>query len=152
MFKTNTQYIKDNMVIKKSKLNILIIDENKTSFDSLKNILESRGHSINIITEPIRCITDIIKNIYDIILIDNKLCDIADTQLIELIKTVLNYKPIIFAYSDDNKYNKKNLNVNAIINKPNNLKDINKIIKLFETIKIIDKSNIDNSLFLINKK
>ena len=147
MFKNKAQYIKDTMVIKKPKLNILIVDENKLSFDSLINILESRGHFINIITEPIRCITDIIKNTYDIILINNNLCNIADTQLIELIKSVLNYKPIIFVYSDDNKYNKINLDVNTIINKPNNITEINKIIKLFETIK-----TIDNSLFLISKK
>ena len=147
MFKNKAQYIKDTMVIKKPKLNILIVDENKLSFDSLINILESRGHFINIITEPIRCITDIINNTYDIILINNNLCNIADTQLIELIKSVLNYKPIIFVYSDDNKYNKINLDVNTIINKPNNITEINKIIKLFETIK-----TIDNSLFLISKK
>ena len=147
MFENKAQYIKDTMVIKKPKLNILIVDENKLSFDSLINILESRGHFINIITEPIRCITDIIKNTYDIILINNNLCNIADTQLIELIKSVLNYKPIIFVYSDDNKYNKINLDVNTIINKPNNITEINKIIKLFETIK-----TIDNSLFLISKK
>ena len=153
MFKTNTTYIKDNIVHKRIKLNILIIDENKASFDLFKNTLESKGHTVNIITEPIRCITNIIKNIYDIILIDYNLCSVADTPLIDLIKSVLNYKPLFFAYHDNIKFNKNNnLGIDVIINKPISMIEINKLINIFEIIKTSDRRNIDNSLFLINKK
>ena len=87
------------------------------------------------------------------ILIDYNLCSVADTPLIDLIKSVLNYKPLFFAYHDNININKNNnLGIDVIINKPISIIEINKLINIFEIIKTSDRRNIDNSLFLINKK
>ena len=160
MFKNNTKYIKDNMVIKKNHLNILIIDNNIITFNLFKNIFETRGHTVNTIAEPINCVNELLKNNYDIIFLDYKLIKIADILLTDLLRNVLNYKGLIFAYTDNKKNILKDTNndLDGIIIKPDNIKCINKIINLFETIKLIDneyilnKRNIDSSLILFNNK
>jgi CheY-like chemotaxis protein len=158
MFKTNKNYIKDNMVIKKIKFNILIIDENINNFDLFKSILELKGHSVKIITETINCVCEIGKNNYDIIFIDHNSCKIADIMITDLLRNVLNYNALIFAYSNKKDETLKKLDVDGIIIKPHDIISINKILKLFETIQIIDnqyilnKKVVDSSLIFFNKK
>ena len=164
MFKINKTYTKnnkDNMVIKKIKFNILIIDENINNFDLLKDILETRGHMVKIITESIKCVYELKKNNYDIIFIDYNSCKIADIMITDLLRNVLNYNALIFAYS--NKSNKKDnsldiLDIDGIIIKPRDVMSINKILKLIETIQQIDnqyilnKKIVDNSVIFFNNK
>ena len=155
MFKNNKQYIKDNLVNKKNKLNILIIEENESKILIFKNILESRGHIVTVINEVINCVNIILTNNYDIIFFNCNNYKIADTLLTDLIVNVLHYKALIFGYIDDykniiDKENKK-LGVNGIILISNKEK-INKIISIIETIEIINKKDIDNSIILLNKK
>jgi len=155
MFKNNIKYIKDNMVNKKIKFNILIIDENINNLDLFKSILELRGHTVKIITETIKCVYEVVKNNYDIIFIDYNSCKIADIMISDLLRNVLNYNALIFAYGNrkDDKFN--DLEVDGIIIKPHDIISINKVLKLFETIEIIDnqyilnKKIVDNSLIFL---
>ena len=162
MFKTNKNHIKDNMINKKIKFNILIIDENINTFNLFKNILETRGHDVKIITETICCVYELQKNNYDIIFIDYNCCKIADIMITDLLRNVLNYKALIFAYSNikNNKISVIDiLDIDGlIIHSPNDILSINKILKIIETIQKIDnqyilnKKIIDNSLIYFNKK
>ena len=144
------KYLRDNTYNLKKKLNILIVDNDKDTTTLFKDILERRGHKVQIVNEGIRTISCVKNNIYDIIFLDYNIEDIDGITLVELIKDIIEYESLIFAYTGNNNnlINKfKNTGVNGILIKPINTNKINKIFNLFETIKINTLSD-----FKINKK
>ena len=52
---------------RKNKLNILVVDDDETSLDLFKDILQFRGHNVTAVNEGVRCISNLQKNNYDVI-------------------------------------------------------------------------------------
>jgi len=150
------KYQRDITYRLKKKLNILIVDDDKETSELFKDILETRGHIVQTLNEGIRIINCIKNNIFDIIFLDYHIGDIDGITLANLIKDIIGYKSLIFAYTGDNSNitinSFKKTGINGILIKPININKINKILNLFETIKTetLDefktKKIIDNSI------
>lgn len=136
MLKENIKYIKENITQKKIKLNILIIDEKEKTFDNFRFLLESKGHKIKIITEVINCVNEILSNNYDIIIFDYNSSTIADVLISDMIRNVLNYNGLIFAYIDKKEKNIEIIDIDGVIIKTEDNININKILNLFYRLQI----------------
>ena len=134
------KYLRNTTYNLKKKLNILIVDDDKEGSDFFKDILEMRGHTVQIVNEGIRTINYIKNNMFDIIFLDCHMGDIDGITLANIIKDIIGYNSLIFAYTGDNSNitinSFKKTGVNGILIKPININKINKILNLFETIKI----------------
>jgi CheY-like chemotaxis protein len=119
-------YDLDTMLIKKSynknkELDVLIVDDDKESVESMKDLLEISGHNVTIVDEEARCITLCSNTTYDLIIMDYHMQDVDGDKIIEIIKED-NVKSTIFAFTGDKTNNAldtfKKLNINGIIYKP----------------------------------
>jgi CheY-like chemotaxis protein len=89
-----------NITIKK-KMNILIVDDDLNGAECLKEILEYRGHNVQIIDDATRCITLCQNNKYDIVFIDYHMEGLDGTELTMILQDQKIGKTIIFAYTGD---------------------------------------------------
>jgi CheY-like chemotaxis protein len=114
------------------KLNILIVDDDTISSELFKDILESYGHNVKTLDEGIKCLSNCIKNDYDIIFLDYHIGDIDGVELADCLKDVLHKKSSIYAYTGDSNpmimKKCKDIGMNGAIIKPINVININKIL------------------------
>lgn len=107
--KINTVGPEQKYNILSNKINILIVDDDQLSRDSLRDILQLRGHNITTIDEGMKCINRCSENKYDIIFMDyhmdilgNDLGEVDGAAITKLIKECFNIKSSIYAYTGDN--------------------------------------------------
>lgn len=158
-----SKYSVDNLYINKSKrLNILIVDDNEMCSELFKEYLSLRGHNVISLNEGVKCISECMKNKYDIIFLDYHIGDIDGIELADCLKDVLKTKSKIYAYTGDNSPNAikkfKEIGMNGVLLKPLNLKKINNIIIDIENqnqMNTINKNTINKNTInknTINKK
>lgn len=114
------------------KLNILIVDDDMVSADLFKDILESYGHTVKTLDEGVKCLSNCMKNKYDIIFLDYHIGDLNGADLADCLKDVLNTKSYIYAYTGDSNpiimKKCKDIGMNGAIIKPLNIINIDKIL------------------------
>jgi CheY-like chemotaxis protein len=135
---------------RKNKLNILVVDDDETSLELFKEILEFRGHNVTTVNEGVRCISNLQNHYYDIIFLDYHIGDIDGVDLADCIKDVFKHKSLIFAYTGDSSSNALNrfkiIGMNGALIKPLNLNLIDSIMNTIEK----NNTNVENKLKLIN--
>jgi PleD family two-component response regulator len=136
-------YCVDYSYNKKSRLNILIVDDDTNSLDLFKEILELHGHIVTTLDEGVKCISKCIDNKFDIIFLDYHIGDIDGVELADCLKDVLKTESLIFAYTGDQNPNSiqkfKDVGMNGVFFKPINMNIINNFISTLETNKKINK-------------
>lgn len=138
---------------RKTKLNILVVDDDETSLELFKEILEYRGHNVTVVNEGIKCISKLQNNYYDIIFLDYHIGDINGVDLADCIRDVFKHKSLIFAYTGDSSINAINsfkiIGMNGVLIKPLNIDIIDSVMN---TIEKNNKNFIDieNKLKIIN--
>jgi len=137
-------------LIRKNKLNILVVDDDETSLELFKEILEFRGHNVTTVNEGVRCISNLQTNYYDIIFLDYHIGDIDGVDLADCIKDVFKHKSLIFAYTGDSSTSAierfKIIGMNGALIKPLNIDLIDSIMNMIEK----NDKNIENKLKMIN--
>jgi len=137
-------------LVRKNKLNILVVDDDITSLELFKEILEFRGHNVTAVNEGVRCISNLQNNYYDIIFLDYHIGDIDGVDLADCIKDVFKHKSLIFAYTGDSSLSALNrfkiIGMNGALIKPLNIELIDSIMSTIEKNDI----NIENKLKTIN--
>ena len=135
---------------RKSKLNILVVDDDETSLELFKDILAFRGHNVTAVNEGVRCISSLQNNYYDIIFLDYHIGDIDGVELADCIKDVFKHQSLIFAYTGDSSSNAidrfKFIGMNGVLIKPLNIELIDSIMNTIEK----NNKNIENKLKVIN--
>jgi CheY-like chemotaxis protein len=129
----------------KKKLDILIVDDDTNSSELFKELLSLRGHNVSSIDEGVKCISNCMKNKYDIIFLDYHIGDIDGVELADCLKDVLKSEALIYAYTGDNSPEAikkfKEIGMNGAIIKPINIKTINNILIDIEQHNISVKNN-----------
>jgi len=135
------KYNLDHSYSQKNKLNILIVDDDNNSSNLFKEVLELNGYNVETLDEGVKCISNCMKNNYDIIFLDYHIGDIDGADLADCLKDVLKTKSLIYAYTGDNDPNTlkkcKDIGMNGALIKPLNINLLNNIMKTIE-------ENIDN--------
>ena len=130
------KYNLDHSYFTNKGLNILIVDDDTHSSELFKEILESRGHNVNTLDAGVKCLSNCMKNDYDIIFLDYHIGDLDGVELADCLKDVLHKKSYIYAYTGDTnpKIIKKckDIGMNGAIIKPINLQSINTILSNIE--------------------
>ena len=142
-------YCVEHSYIKKQKLNILIVDDDTSSSDLFKEILELRGHNVTTLDEGVKCISKCLNSNFDIIFLDYHIGDIDGVELADCLKDVLKIKSSIYAYTGDNNQKTidkfKNIGMHGVLIKPININNINNILINLETNK-----NNNNDFVVVN--
>jgi CheY-like chemotaxis protein len=146
------KYGVDSLYMNKSKgLNILIVDDDEMSSELFKEYLSLRGHNVLSLNEGIKCISQCMKNKYDIIFLDYHIGDIDGVELADCLKDVLKTESKIYAYTGDNSPTAikkfKEIGMNGVLIKPLNLKKINNIIIDIENENITNKKVSSDVIF-----
>jgi CheY-like chemotaxis protein len=129
-------YCVEYSYIKKNKLNILIVDDDKNSSELFKEILELRGHNVITLDEGVKCISKCINNNFDIIFLDYHIGDIDGVELADCLKDILKTQSKIYAYTGDNtqlavdKF--RTIGMNGVFIKPLNIMSINHMLERIE--------------------
>lgn len=123
------------------KLNILIVDDDANSRDSLKDIIKVRGHHVVTLDEGLKCVNRCSENIFDMIFMDYHIGDLdgdlVGTDVIRMVRECFDVDTIIYAYTGDDS-------IDAINNfKKNNMKGA--------FIKPVDASIINEFFSIIEK-
>lgn len=91
------------------KLNILIVDDDKSSRESLRDMLKTRGHDITTIDEGMKCVNRCADNKYDIIFMDYHMDDLGDelgeidgTTVTQIVRECFDAECVVYAYTGDN--------------------------------------------------
>ena len=133
------------------KLNILIVDDDINASELFKEILELRGHNVLTLDEGVKCLSNCMKNNYDIIFLDYHIGDLNGAELADCLKDVLYSKSYIYAYTGDSDpivlKKCKDIGMNGAIIKPINMENINIILSNIE-----EKSIKHNNQPEINQK
>lgn len=116
----------------KNGLDILIVDDDTTASELFKELLELHGHNVKTLDEGVKCLSNCMKNKYDIIFLDYHIGDLDGAELADCLKDVLHTKSIIYAYTGDSDPNIikrcKDIGMDGAIIKPLNVNNINKIL------------------------
>jgi CheY-like chemotaxis protein len=135
----------------KKKLDILIVDDDTNSSELFKELLSLRGHNVSSIDEGVKCISNCMKNKYDIIFLDYHIGDIDGVELADCLKDVLKSEALIYAYTGDNSPDAlkkfREIGMNGAIIKPINIKTINNILIDIEQQNIYIKKNNNYAYF-----
>ena len=145
--KYNTDVTRDNIV--KKKLNVLIVDDDDDSRESLRDMILSRGHNVSTLDDGMKCVNRCSETKYDIIFMDYYIGDLdgelTGTDITGMIKECFNIDSDIYAYtgessSDVVKDFKKHDMKGAFI-KPIEPKLINSFFNIIENNKTDDITN-----------
>lgn len=145
--------IKERNLLKRKTFNILIVDDDIDVADSLKDLLELRGHKVTVVDDGLRCIThckDRNKH-YDIVFIDYHMEGLDGAQVTEIVKNDKK-KSLIFAYTGDNSQKAiedfKHVGMDGAIIKPIDIRSIELLMSKLELSNNLDTYTVKN----INKK
>ena len=146
------KYNLENSYIKNKKnLDILIVDDDTNSAELFKEYLTMRGHNVSNLDEGVKCISNCMKNKYDIIFLDYHIGDIDGVELADCLKDILKTNALIYAYTGDNSPDAikkfKDIGMNGALFKPINFKTINKILIDLEEQKISIKKNNNSVIY-----
>lgn len=156
---------------RKKCLNILIIDDDVNVSRVLHDVLEIRGHNIEVVNEGSRGIARTFDNTYDIVFIDYHLDndvspevskeDLKDESILtgaNLSECILEFKkePLIFGYTGDSStkaiQNFKNAGVDGIIFKPLEIDIIDKLMNVIEkSNNKVDKLELQKTLRFVKR-
>lgn len=99
------QRYRDNV----KKLNILIVDDDKNSRESLRDMIKIRGHNVTTLDEGMKCVNRCSENKFDIIFMDYHIDDIDGdigelngTDVIRIVRDCFDVDSVIYAYTGDN--------------------------------------------------
>ena len=88
------------------KLNILIVDDDENSRESLRYILSSKGHNITTLDEGMKCVNRCSNIKFDLIFMDYHINDldgtITGTDITKMVKECFEIDTPIYAYTGDN--------------------------------------------------
>jgi CheY-like chemotaxis protein len=132
------------------QLKILIVDDDQNSRESLKEMLEIRGHTITTLDEGMKCVNRCYDNNFDIIFmdyhindIDNDIGELSGTDVIKMVQECFDINSVIYAYTGDNTSNAinefKNHHMKGAFIKPVEPSLINEFLRIAE--KNIDDKN-----------
>jgi CheY-like chemotaxis protein len=145
------------------KLNILIVDDDINSGESLRDLIKIRGHDVVLIDEGMKCINRCYENTFDIIFMDYHINDPVDNmngnEITKLIRECFDINTSIYAYTGDNS-NKaleefKNNKLNGVFIKPVSPMLINEFFEIIElkyNISKLSKLARKNKSFIVFKK
>ena len=110
---------------------ILIVDDEKTLADCLKEEFEFLGHEVIVINEPTDTASQLCSTKFDIILLDIKMPKINGVELFEQIRPLTEAKIVFLsAISDMMSHDPILKQADMILDKPFSVEDIRKIIDL----------------------
>jgi CheY-like chemotaxis protein len=139
---------------KKRFMNILIVDDDLSSANSIKELLELNGHEVTIIDEPTRCITLCQNNKYDLVFMDYHMDGLNGSQITEILKENNFGNTIIFAHTGDNSSEAiksfKDAGMDGLIIKPIDLLSFELLISFFEDNNILN--NNQSTKMIITKR
>ncbi|VBB18579.1 response regulator [Yasminevirus sp. GU-2018] len=133
-----------------SKLNILIVDDDKASRDSLADMIRTRGHDVTTLDEGMKCVNRCSKTQYDIIFMDYHMDDLGEdlgeldgATVTQMVRDCFDVDAVVYAYTGDNtpdaiKQFKEN-NMKGVFVKPVESSLIT------EFLKIVEKNGNDQS-------
>lgn len=91
------------------KLNILIVDDDINSRESLKDMITVMGHKATILDEGLKCVNRCYQNDYDIIFMDYHMNDmngdITGADIINMVRDYIGNDTVVYAYTGDNSDN-----------------------------------------------
>ena len=155
--------------IKSKKLDILIVDDDYDTRNSLKDLIEMRNHNVSDLEEGMRCVSRCNKKKYDIIFMDYHMNDLKSDigevnglDVVKIMKECCNNDAPIFAYTGDNSSDAikkfKESDLTGVLIKPVSPKLINDFFSIFEEYKDenykkkLKKISIKNKNLMIFKK
>jgi len=109
MYKTNVsdpnQRYRDSI----KKLNFLIVDDDQSSRESLRDMLKTRGHNVTTLDEGMKCVNRCSYHKYDVIFMDYHMDDLGDglgeidgATVTGMVRECFDIKCSIYAYTGDN--------------------------------------------------
>jgi two-component system sensor histidine kinase/response regulator len=146
---TDSYKIEERGLLKRKIFSILIVDDDTDVANSLKGVLELRGHNIVVVDDGMRCIThckDREKH-YDIVFMDYHMEGLDGAQVTEIVKSD-DSRTLIFAYTGDDSQKAinefKQAGMDGAIIKPIDIKSIELLMSKLELSVILDTSIIKN--------
>ena len=125
-------------------LHVLIVDDNKDSIQYLQNTIQSRGHHVDVVTEPVRCVT-LCQNIqYDILFIDYHMPNLDGDDIIKIVKSNGTQSKVFVITGDKSKDcidAFKDIDIDGIVFKPISIDTVHLLINYLENRNTIDKKN-----------
>jgi CheY-like chemotaxis protein len=106
MYKVNFTNSLDHCIESDHKLNILIVDDDENSRESLRYILNSYGHNITTLDEGMKCVNRCAHIKFDLIFMDYHINDldgdIKGSDVTQMVKECFDTTVPIYAYTGDN--------------------------------------------------
>jgi CheY-like chemotaxis protein len=91
------------------KLNILIVDDDENSRESLRDMIKNRGHNVTTLDEGMKCVNRCSENKFDMIFMDYHINDIDGdvgeldgTDVTRMVRECFNINSVVYAYTGDN--------------------------------------------------
>lgn len=141
----NTKISDPNQKYKDSikRLNILIVDDDKASRESLADMIKTRGHNITTLDEGMKCVNRCSNNKYDIIFMDYHMGDIGNdlgelngATVTQMVRDCFDINSIVYAYTGDNTQDAMNQfkanNMRGVFVKPVETSLITEFFKIVE--------------------
>jgi len=134
------------------KFSILIVDDDQSSRESLKDMLKTRGHDVTTIDEGMKCVNRCAEHNYDIIFMDYHIDDLGDelgeidgTTVTRMVQECFDIDCAVYAYTGDNSVDAikqfKDNNMKGVFVKPVEPSLITEFLKIVE-------NNIEDSVQL----
>lgn len=111
-------------------MKILIADDERESIEFLKNFLERKGYSVDIVFDGKAAVDLIEKNDYDLAFLDHNMPELTGLEVAKFVKDKnLKTKTIMLTgYPEIEDFFAKSVGVDEYINKPCRMEDIQSII------------------------
>lgn len=140
MYNTTIQEQLHIYKINKHRLKILIVDDDDNARNSLKDLIELRGHKVITLDEGMKCVNRCSENTFDIIFMDYHIGDldgdIHGTDIVGMIRDCFGINCPIYAYTGDNSNevisNIKSQNMKGAFIKPVSSELINDFFNIIE--------------------
>jgi CheY-like chemotaxis protein len=151
MYKTKISDPDQKYIHSVKKLKILIVDDEDNSRNSLRDLIDSRGHLVTTLDEGMKCVNRCSEIKFDIIFMDYHINDpngeLDGTDVVRMVRECFDNNSIIYAYTGDstvkaiNDFKKNNLK-GALI-KPVEPSLINEFFMIIE-----NDTNLDDTVQL----
>jgi len=164
MYKTKISDPEQKCKTAKKRYNILIVDDDEDSRQSLADLIKARGHNVTTIDEGMKCVNRCSENKFDIIFMDYHINDLDGeldgNDVIRMVRDFFDIDSVIYAYTGDNTKKaiesfKKN-NLKGALIKPVETTLIKDLFTIIETdpndISSLSKIAIKNKNFLYFQK
>lgn len=148
------------------KLNILIVDDDTYSRESLQDIIKTRGHNVTALDEGMKCINRCSKQNYDIIFMDYHMDSLGDdlgeidgATITNMLSECFEKDYVIYAYTGDNSFDAikhfKDNNMKGVFVKPVDPSLILDFLKIIEnnqeSNRLLSRLSMKNKNFIYFK-